>query len=153
VAEQSLVESLLGLLDREIDKAVEDRLAAYKLQFDKRVLRQFENIVLRYEDPQQWRNFLVGLKKRGKLRGILEKFSEWLASEEDSPANNCLKGAAQILSELHYGETSGGTRRNLFPPLEEESWQPIAATLKKQLYPVTLRELLLRAVKRALYES
>lgn len=153
VSEQLMVESLLGLLDRELDKAVEDRRAVHKLQSDKRLLRQFENIVLRYEERQQWHNFLAGLKKRGKLRGVLENFSEWLASEENNPANDCLEEATRILSELHYGETSGGTRRNSFPPLEEENWHPIAATLKEQLRPIVLRELLLRAVKRALYES
>ena len=150
LAERLMVESLLGLLDRAIDKAVESQLSAHDLRSDKRVLHQFENILLRYENPDHWRNFLEGLKRRNKLGGMLKELLQWFAPEDNGPANQCLDQSVNLLSEFHYGEIKG-VRRNSFPPMEEEDWQRFSALLKEQLRPVVLRELLLRAVKGALH--
>jgi hypothetical protein len=149
---QLMVEGFLGFLDREVDGVVEAQLASHKSQPDKRVLRQFENTLLRYEEPSYWCNFLEGLNKPGKSGGLLQKFLEWLKSKETGPVNRCLEEAAGILRDLYYGETARGVKHNYFPPIEEDDWQPLVAGLQQQLRPVVMRDLLLRTVRGVLYE-
>lgn len=143
---QLQIESFLGFLDREIDKIVE-QLVIHPSP-NKRLLRQFEEILLRHTDVQLWRNFLKSLDKRGKLDGVLGKFLDWLTKA--CPAEACLHDAAEILREFYYGKKEDGARKNFSPPLEEESWKEIAVEMKEWLHPVVLRELLLRIVREAL---
>jgi len=145
---QLQIESFLGFLDREIDKAVE-QLAAHTSR-NERLLRQFEDILLRYADCQPWRNFLKSLSKRGKLDSVLGKFLDWLTPEKENPAEPCLHDAAEILREFYYGEKANGARKNSSPPLEKENWEEMAEELTERLRPVVLRELLLRTVRKVL---
>jgi len=145
---QLLVETFLVFLNKEIDNMVESQFAECGSQCDERILRQLENGLLRYANLQHWHNFVTSLKKRKRLESVPRPLVQWILAEEMDPAKSCLESAETTVKKLHYSEDASG-----FPPMEEENWQQLAATLKEQLYSAVLRELLLRAVRTVLDEK
>ena len=148
VPTQLLVETFLLFLNKEIDNMVESQFAEPESQSDERVLRQLENILLRYADLQYWHSFVASLEKRGRLGSVPPQLALWITAKGVDPAKSCLEGAETTVKKLYYSEDASG-----FPAMEEEDWQQLVATLKEQLYSAVLRELLLRAVRTVLDEK
>jgi len=152
-------EVYLTLLEKHLIEFVEAN--AFPARSDSPVLHQLENVLLRYDKPTQWRNFLDGLRKRkrwwneenGRWTSApqwIRLFWEWLPDERgnlqaETPADECLQKANQSRKEIYYPEEDD------IPPLFfPEDWEESAEHPPEQLRIAVLRELLLRIVRRAI---
>ena len=156
-------EIYLTLLEKHLTKLVEAN--AFPARSDSPVLHQLENVLLRYDKPIKWRNFLDGLRKRKRWWNKeserwtsapqwIRTLWEWLPDEDgnlptNNPADECLRNANQSMRQIYYPEDEYETSQ-VDAPLSEDDWETLEQQLSENLRIVVLRELLLRIVRRAI---
>jgi hypothetical protein len=164
--QQLTAEAYLRVLEKQLSRAVEEHtIKKQEAQAAQSELRTLENVLLRYEDPMQWRNYLKALGNRKKWWDKREncpasnapdwarRLWTWLPDEASNwpagdPTSKILEASHQRLREAFY---SPDRRSFLSPPLREDRFDRFLDEFVDQLRHATCREFLCHWIGGALH--
>jgi hypothetical protein len=153
--DQIALESWLAVLECQLCEEID----LNRIETGERQLRDMENVLLRYEDPQQWCNFLQGLaqrrgwwdrdKKCVRDKGVPEwarSLWKWLYDtpgmpDSHHPVDKALQTATGVLAFRRY--------ENDTPPKE---FGDLTGSWEKAFRAAALRQFLCRWVRRGFYD-
>lgn len=155
---QIVVDVYLDLLERCMAEAIDEHTLK---RSEEQILHQFENVLLRINDPKKWRTFLYNVCKRkgwsvndeisDSAPEWIRDFCRWLPDKDGIWQNNkvdeCIVGANGNLYSIYYSDNRQAKTRLT---LSEDEWNELAEELYLVLRTAVLRELMLRLVVKAL---